>query len=110
MANEHLLKSYNEAFEVEFTDPAHAERAWIYDDIHYNRPMPLLTQEIFAALQGRLGRPPVFVNGYAFALSSGPTRPGPEMEGRNAFEIWRTSFSRPSTPARSACATRTTTR
>src|SRR3954452_10310303 len=92
MANEHLLKSYNEAFEVEFADPAHAERTWIYDDIHYNRPMPLLTQDIFAALQGRLGRPPVFVNGYAFALSSGPTRPGPEMEGRNAFEIWDNEF------------------
>jgi phosphohistidine swiveling domain-containing protein len=92
MANEHLLKSYNETFEVEFADPAHAERTWVYDDIHYNRPMPLLTQDIFAALQGRLGRPPVFVNGYAFALSSGPTRPGPEMEGRNAFEVWESEF------------------
>lgn len=102
MANEHLLKSYNKAFEVEFTDPAHAERTWIYDDIHYNRPMPLLTQEIFAALQARLGRPPVFVNGYAFALSTGPTRPGPEMEGRNPFEIWDNEFR----PAITASTTR----
>jgi hypothetical protein len=54
--------------------------------------MPLLTQEIFTAFQERLGRPPVFVNGYAFALSTGPTRPGPEMEGRNAFDVWDQEF------------------
>src|SRR4051794_40894347 len=92
MANEARIKSVTPDFQVEWMDPADAERTWVYDDIHYNTPMPMLTQDIFYAMQVRLGRPPVFLNGYAFALSTGPTQPGPEMTGRDAFQIWRDEF------------------
>jgi pyruvate,water dikinase len=92
MANEARIKSVTPDFQVTWTDPADGERTWIYDDIHYNTAMPLLTQDIFYAMQVRLGRPPVFLNGYAFALSTGPTQPGPEMAGRNPFQIWRDEF------------------
>jgi len=92
MANEARIKSVTPDFQVTWTDPADADRTWIYDDIHYNTTMPLLTQDIFYAMQARIGRPPVFLNGYAFALSTGPTQPGPEMAGRDPFQIWRDEF------------------
>src|SRR5947209_17651180 len=64
MANEARIKAVTPDFQVTWTDPADAERTWIYDDIHYNTPMPLLTQDIFYALQIRLDRPTVYLNSY----------------------------------------------
>ena len=88
------VKSVSQDFRVEWMDPEDATYSWLLDDAHYCHPMPLLTQEVFAAIMGRVGRRTAYLNGYAFALNRGPTMPGPELEGRDVFEVWRNEYRR----------------
>ena len=75
-------------FHVTWRDPDDAEYSWLLDDAHYDRPMPAMAQEMFAAIMRGQGRRSAFLNGYAYALNRGPTLPGPEMEGRDVFQVW----------------------
>ncbi len=79
-------------FEVTWRDPEDANYSWLLDDAHYDRPMPPMAQEVFAAIMKRQGRRTAFINGYGYALNSGPTMPGPELEGRDVFQVWRDEY------------------
>lgn len=79
-------------FQVTWRDPADAGLSWLLDDAHYDRPMPLMAQEAFAAIMARAGRRTMFLHGYAFACNRGPTMPSPELEGRDVFQVWNEEY------------------
>ena len=79
-------------FEVTWRDPEDAQYSWLLDDAHYGRPMPRMAQELFAAIMWRQGRRTAFLNGYGYALNRGPTMPGPELQGRDVFEVWSREY------------------
>jgi pyruvate,water dikinase len=79
-------------FEVTWRDLDDAQYSWLLDDAHYDRPMPPMAQEIFAAIMWGQGRRTAAINGYGYALNQGPTLPGPELEGRDVFQVWRDEY------------------
>lgn len=92
MAEPSPVLSVTPEFEVTWRDPDDAQYAWLLDDAHYGRPMPRMAQEVFAAIMLRQGRRSAFLNGYGYALNRGPTMPGPELEGRDVFEVWPNEY------------------
>ena len=92
MAEPSPVLSVTDDFQVTWRDPDDAQYSWLLDDAHYDRPMPHMAREVFSAIMATQGRRTAFLNGYAYALNSGPTLPGPELAGKDVFKVWRDEY------------------
>ena len=92
MAEPSAVLAVTKAFEVTWRDPEDAEYSWLLDDAHYDRPMPPMAREVFSAIMAGQGRRTAFLHGYGYALNRGPTLPGPELEGKDVFQVWREAY------------------
>lgn len=88
-----MVTSFREDFSVTWADPKDATANWLFDRLHYARPMPPLAQEYFEVLINWAYRKrTVFVNGYPFVNDYGAPAPSPEIVKRGAYAIWTEDF------------------
>ncbi|MEX1103278.1 MAG: PEP-utilizing enzyme, partial [Dehalococcoidia bacterium] len=80
------------SFAVEWDDPADAGITWSYDGMHNPAPIVPLGQHLNRVNnQVVFGGRTLYVNGYAFALMSGPPMPSPEVFSRG-LSIWTDDY------------------
>jgi phosphohistidine swiveling domain-containing protein len=88
-----MILSYNDNFDVTWTDPARVNESWVHDRLHAPWVQPPLTQALFERIMAvAFGVPTIFVNGYAFMRNFGPPPATPEVEARGPVAIWEQDF------------------
>ena len=88
-----MVASYTEDFKVEWKDPADAGQAWIYDAMHFPRPMTPVAAEFLDRMYSKfMGARTVFVNGFAFTAGISPPPPTPEIMERGAEDVWTKDY------------------
>jgi pyruvate,water dikinase len=80
-------------FSVAWKDPAQAEQTWLFDAMHFPRPMlPLAAEFLDRMYTTYMGAETIFVNGYAFTAHLSPPPPTPEMLERGAADIFMNDY------------------
>jgi pyruvate,water dikinase len=96
-----MVRSFSEDFSVEWEDPADAGLTWVYDPMHFPKPLTPVNAEVLDRVYTRfMGGRTVYVNGFAFISGLSPRPPTPEIMARGAMDVWTKDFE----PAiRAAC-------
>jgi phosphohistidine swiveling domain-containing protein len=84
-----LVTSYTDDFQVKWKDPADANQTWMYDAMHFPKPLVPLGDEVLKRIYGKfMNARVVLVNGYSFSLAPTPMPPTEEMLRRGAHDMW----------------------
>ena len=88
-----MVASFTDDFAVTWADPADAERTWLYDPMHFPRPMAPLAAELLRRIYEEfMSAWTVFVNGYAFSTPPTPRPPTPAILQHGILDVWTTDF------------------
>jgi phosphohistidine swiveling domain-containing protein len=88
-----MVTSFEEDFAVIWTDSADAELTWLYDPMHFPRPIAPLAAEFLDRLYAEfMSARTVFVNGYAFSTVPTPRPPTPAILERGILDVWTKDF------------------
>lgn len=88
-----MVQAFTDQFEVTWTDPADAGVTWLYDPMHFPRPLTPLAAELLRRIYEEfMSARTVFVNGYAFSTPPTPRPPTPAMLERGILDVWTNDF------------------
>jgi pyruvate,water dikinase len=88
-----MVQSFTDEFKVAWGDPSDENQTWLWDRMHFPRPMPPLTLETLAVLERDVfcGARSMAVNGYHYTLNSVPPPPTPEIM-KQGLGIWDSAY------------------
>jgi pyruvate,water dikinase len=84
-----MVATFTDDFQVVWQDPADANLTWIFDQMHFPRPLSPTAGELVKGLyeQYMNGRA-TYVNGYLFVHGLNPPPPTPDILERGAADVW----------------------
>jgi pyruvate,water dikinase len=89
-----MVAKFTEAFDVRWQDPADSQVTWLFDPMHFPRPLRPLTGEFLDRMYtGYMSARTVFVNGFAFSAGVAPRPPSSEIVQRGAFDVWTNDYA-----------------
>ncbi|HEY7270704.1 MAG TPA: hypothetical protein VH951_12845, partial [Dehalococcoidia bacterium] len=84
-----MVASYTEEFQVTWKDPADAALTWVYDPVHFPKPLVPMGDDFLKRMYGKfMNARTVLVNGYSFTTPPTPMPPTPEQLRRGALDVW----------------------
>lgn len=84
-----MVARFTEDFQVEWKHPEDGQLTWLYDPMHFPRPLLPLTGEFLDRMYtAYMSARTVYVNGFAFSTAPTPRPPSPEIMQRGAFDVW----------------------
>ncbi len=84
-----MVATAPDSFEVTWKDPADAGATWIYDPMHFPRPLAPITGEFLDREYSKyMSARTIFVNGFAFSSAIQPRPPTPDIIRRGALDVW----------------------
>ncbi len=87
------IATCTEDFAVTWNDPADARLTWMWDPMHFPRPVAPLTGDIVGrAWAAFMGARSVFLNGYMYDWNASPPPPTPEVIERGAAPVWEHEY------------------
>lgn len=91
-----MVQSFDENFSVKWADPALAERTFIYDAMHFPRPMvPFAAEFLTRMYRDFMSSETVIVNDYAFSTPPSPAPPTPAILERGVADVWTKDLQPP---------------
>lgn len=87
------VASCTEDFAVTWNDPADASLSWMWDPMHFPRPLAPLTRDVTAQMWAAfMSARSVFLNGYMYDFGASPPPPTPNVMERGAAAIWEQEY------------------
>jgi pyruvate,water dikinase len=88
-----MVQSFTDEFKVAWDDPSDENQTWLWDRMHFPRPMPPLTLEALTTIEREVfsGARSIAVNGYHYTLNSIPPPPTPEVMEKG-LSVWDTTY------------------
>lgn len=84
-----MVAKFTEDFRVEWKDPQDAALTWLYDPMHFPRPLRPLTGEFLERMYATyMSARTLLVNGFAFNTPPTPRPPTDEIMRRGAYDVW----------------------
>ncbi len=84
-----MVRKFTEDFQVEWKNPDDAKLTWLYDPMHFPRPLLPLTGEFLDRMYSAyMSARTVYVNGFAFSTAPTPRPPTAEIMQRGASDVW----------------------
>lgn len=84
-----MVAKFTDDFQVEWKNPEDSGLTWLYDPMHFPRPLVPLTGEFLDRMYSAyMSARTVYVNGFAFSSGMNPRPPSPEIVKRGAFDVW----------------------
>lgn len=91
-----MVQTFDDRFAVTWADPALAERTFIYDAMHFPRPMvPFAAEFLTRMYREFMSSQVVFVNDYAFSSPPIPAPPTPAILDRGVADVWTKDLQPP---------------
>jgi phosphohistidine swiveling domain-containing protein len=84
-----MVARFTEDFQVEWKHPDDGRLTWLYDPMHFPRPLLPLTGEFLDRMYSAyMSARTVYINGFAFTTGISPRPPTPEIMKRGVFDVW----------------------
>ena len=88
-----MVQSFSEDFSVIWKDPEDEKLTWVYDPMHFPRPLAPLAAEFLDRLYTEyMSARTVYVNGFAFTTGLNPPPPTPAILERGIGDVWANDF------------------
>lgn len=84
-----MVAKFTDDFQVEWKNPEDSRLTWLYDPMHFPRPLTPITQEFLDRMYSAyMSARTIYVNGFAFSSGMNPRPPTPEIMQRGALDVW----------------------
>lgn len=88
-----MVATREESFSVAWKHRDDAHLTWLYDPLHFPKPLTPLAGEFLNRMYLEfMSARTVFVNGYAFAAGLNPRPPSPDIEKRGVVDVWTNDY------------------
>jgi phosphohistidine swiveling domain-containing protein len=88
-----VVASSTDDFQVTWKDPADAQKTWVFDPMHFPRPLVPMAADFLSRMYGAyMSADCRFVNGFAFNTPPMPRMPTREMMEKGVAEVWAKEF------------------
>jgi len=84
-----MVARFTDTFQVEWKNPEDSGLTWLYDPMHFPRPLLPLTGEFLDRMYSAyMSARTVYLNGFAFSTPPTPRPPTAEIMQRGALDVW----------------------
>lgn len=84
-----MVAKFTEDFQVEWKNHEDSGLTWLYDPMHFPKPLLPLTGEFLDRMYSAyMSARTIYINGYAFSTAPTPRPPTAEIMQRGAMDVW----------------------